>query len=69
MPQEYVLWAWSSRWPNLVQPMRIMTGSLRDCRARQKSFRTDYDDALCGIYATGAAPEGLRLQILERMRF
>lgn len=68
MAKEYVLWAWSSRWPNVAQPMRIMSGSLKECRARQSQFRSDYRDALCGIYATDDAPEGLRLQVAERMR-
>lgn len=63
----WVLWGWSSKWPNLAQPMRIMSGSLRDCQARQKQFSSDYADALCGIYATSDAPEGLRLQVAERM--
>ena len=67
MPKEFVLWAWSRRWPNLTQPMRITSGSLRDCRTRQKQFREDYDDALCGIYTAGDAPEALRLQVAERM--
>lgn len=67
MPGAFVLWAWSSRWPNLTQPMRITSGSLRDCRTRQAQFSSDYDDALCGIYAAGDEPEGLRLQVLERM--
>jgi hypothetical protein len=68
MATSFVLWGWTRRWSGgLNQPLRIMAGPLRDCRTRQTQFRSDYDDALTGIYATGDTPEALRLQVAERV--
>ncbi len=66
MAKAYVMWGWTSRYGVRIA-MAIMCGSMRDCRARQRQFRSDYDDALTGIYPVNVEPKGLALQVQERI--
>jgi hypothetical protein len=67
MAKRYTLWGWTARWSGVTQPLRITAGSLRDCRARERQFQSDYADALTGIYESGDYPKGLTLQVEERV--
>jgi hypothetical protein len=67
MRTRYTLWGWTGQWPEATQPLPIAGGNLRDCRTRQRQFCADYPDALCGIYVAGDDPEGLTLQVKQRI--
>lgn len=67
MADRYTMWAWTSRWSGVTQPVRIMGGTLRECRMRRLQFERDYPDALTGTYRTGDKPEGLTLQVNARL--
>ena len=62
----YVMWGWTGRYGVRIA-MAIMCGTLHDCRVRQRQFRSDYSDALTGIYPVGIEPKGLALQVQERV--
>lgn len=66
---KYTLWGWTAQWGPFTPPapIRITGGSLRDCRVRDRQFRSDYPDALSGIYESGDDPKGLALQIQQRV--
>jgi len=63
----YILWGWTSRWHIKPSPIPVMAGTLRECWSREKQFRKDYSDALTGVYKQGDSPEGLALQVKERV--
>ncbi len=67
MRHPYTLWGWTSHWSRVTRPLRITSGSNRDCIVRRRQLLADYPDALTGIYATGDAPEGLAFQVQERL--
>lgn len=67
MADRYTMWGWTSRWPGVTQPLRVMGGTVRECRTRRLQFERDYPDALTGTYATGDEPKGLALQVQDRL--
>lgn len=64
--QGYVMWGWTTRYGVRIA-MAIMCGTLPDCRARQRQFRSDYADALTAIYPVGIEPKALALQVRQRL--
>jgi hypothetical protein len=66
--RRWTLWGWTARFrldPEI--PIRITTGSLRDCNTRERQFRQDYPDALTGVYEFGDKPVGLSIQVQQRI--
>lgn len=60
---EYVLWGFHPRYsgPAGVIPIRLESGSKRECNAEHK-YRTKLGGWTLGIYASGDYPLGLALQ-------
>jgi hypothetical protein len=66
----YVLWGSNALYANAL-PIKLMGGTLRECRATQTRRKAEGGWALA-IYSVGTAPTGLRLivrkQLTERVR-
>ncbi|MFJ4902935.1 hypothetical protein [Streptomyces sp. NPDC088727] len=58
----WILWGWKQGLKPF--PIHLALGSKRECAAAQKRY--EGEGWLCGVYARGDKPEGLRLQVVER---